>query len=92
MPLPSFYHSSQSGRAWSIARAAAWGALIGAVAAALKTLAPWPHAADLGSGAAARLIQSFPEVAGATLAFALLCAAAAAARNFALRYLIRPPE
>jgi hypothetical protein len=58
----------------------ACGALIGAVAAAFKLFAPWsePHA----------LAVMAEEVAGAALAFALLCGVAAALRNFIVRRLV----
>ena len=57
----------------------AYGAAIGFVAATFKLLAPWstPHAV-------AAVIR---ELAGATLAFALLCGMAAALRNFIVRRL-----
>ena len=60
----------------------AFGAVIGAVAAGFKLLAPWsgPHAV----AATAR------EIAGAALAFALLCGIVTAARNFIVQRLIGP--
>jgi len=58
------------------------GAVIGAVAAAVKLFAPWSEPHSLG--AVAR------EIVGAALAFALLCGAAAALRNFVARKLISP--
>ncbi|HEX3937266.1 MAG TPA: hypothetical protein VHX43_07145 [Xanthobacteraceae bacterium] len=61
---------------WNTARAMAFGAAIGAVAAGFKLLAPW--SATLGVAAMTR------EMIGAALAFALLCGIAAAARNFAV--------
>ncbi|HEX3938008.1 MAG TPA: hypothetical protein VHX43_10940 [Xanthobacteraceae bacterium] len=67
---------------WNTARAMAFGAAIGAVAAGFKLLAPWN--ATLGVAAMAR------EIVGAALAFALLCGLAAAARNFAVGRLIGP--
>jgi hypothetical protein len=65
---------------WNSARATAYGALIGAVAAAFKLFAPWsePHS----------LAVMAEEVAGAALAFALLCGVAAALRNFIVRRLV----
>jgi hypothetical protein len=65
---------------WNSARATAYGAVIGAVAAAFKLFAPWsePHA----------LAVMAEEVAGAALAFALLCGVAAALRNFIVRRLV----
>ena len=67
---------------WNTARATSYGAAIGLVAAAFKLLAPWgePHSLP----AMAR------ELAGAALAFALLCGIAAALRNFIARRLIWP--
>jgi hypothetical protein len=54
--------------------------LIGGAAAAFKLMAPWsePHSA----AAIAK------ELAGAALAFALLCGLAAALRNFVVRRLV----
>jgi hypothetical protein len=56
-----------------------YGGAIGFAAAAIKLLAPWSEA----QSAAATLT----ELAGAALAFALLCGLAAALRNFILRRL-----
>jgi hypothetical protein len=58
------------------------GAIVGAVAAGFKLLAPWS-----GQHAVAATAR---EVIGAALAFALLCGIAAAARNFAVGRLIGP--
>ena len=82
MPIPSLYVSGGKARAWSVARAAACGAGIGALAASIKTFGPMRESAS----AAAHAV----EVAGAALAFALLCAGAAALRNFIARRLIWP--
>jgi len=67
---------------WNTARATLYGAVIGAAGAAVKLLNPWsePHAA----------ITIASELVGAALAFALLCAVAAALRNFIARRLIGP--
>jgi len=67
---------------WNAGRATVYGAVIGGAAAAVKLLNPWaePHAT----------ITIASELAGATLAFALLCAVAAALRNFIARRLMRP--
>ncbi len=67
---------------WNTTRAMLYGAVIGAVAAAFKLLAPWsePHT----PGVVAK------ELVGAALAFALLCGLAAALRNFIARRLIWP--
>lgn len=75
--LPSLYASADGVRAWSLARAAAYGAGIGALAALFKTFA-------LRQDGAAH----FWEIAGAALAFALLCAGAAGLRNLIARRLI----
>jgi hypothetical protein len=80
MPLPSLYVSGDRPRAWSIARAASYGAILGALAALLKT-----------SGLSHQAIAtSVPEIVGAALGFALLCAGATALRNFIARRLIWP--
>jgi len=67
---------------WNTARATIYGAAIGIGAAAFKLFAPWAEPHDLA--AIAR------EFVGAGLAFALLCAAAAALRNYIARRLIWP--
>jgi len=77
MPLPSFFASGDSPRVWSVTRAAVYGAGIGAFAASFKTLGPRHEAGS----APAHLL----EIAAAALAFALLCAAAAALHNFIAR-------
>jgi hypothetical protein len=89
MPLPSLYLSGDSARDWSVAHAAAYGAAIGAVAALFKTLGPF-HSAAAGRSMPANLTAGVLEIAAATLAFALLCAGAAALRNFLARRLIWP--
>jgi len=61
---------------------AAYGAIIGGVAAAFKLFAPWSEGHSLS--AIAR------EFVGAALAFALLCGIAAALRNFIVRRVIWP--
>jgi hypothetical protein len=80
MPIPSLYLSKDVARPWSVARAAAYGAGIGAFAALFKAFGP-PHAAG-------PLAITFLQIAGATLAFALLCAGAAALRNLIAQRLI----
>jgi hypothetical protein len=80
MPLPSLYVSGDQPRAWSIARAATYGAALGAVAGTFKTLG-FTHQHVAGGVA---------EIAGAVLGFALLCAGATALRNFIARRLIWP--
>jgi hypothetical protein len=80
MPLPSLYVSGDKPREWNIARAAAYGAALGAVAGLLKTF-------GLAHQAVA---TSVPEIAGVALGFALLCAGAASLRNVIARRLIWP--
>ncbi len=80
MPFPSFFVSGDGTRTRSVRRAAAYGGGIGALAAFFKTLGSL-HAAG---SARAHLL----EIAAAALAFALLCAAAAALHNFIARRLI----
>ncbi len=80
MPLPSLFISGEYPRAWSTTRAGVYGAGIGALAALFKTFGPSHEA---GSAPA-----RFLEIVGAALAFALLCAGAAALRNFIARRLI----
>jgi hypothetical protein len=82
MPFPSLYRSQERARDWSLAYAACYGAALGALAAALK--ARGPLAATAGSVAAA-WPGKLAEIAIAAFAFAALCAAAAALRNFLLR-------
>ena len=77
--LPSLYASGDAARAWSLARAAAYGAGIGALAALVKIF-------GLRQGGATA--APFWDVAEAAVAFALLCAGAAALRNFLARRLI----
>jgi hypothetical protein len=77
--LPSLYTSGEGARAWSFARAAAYGAGIGALAASFKIFGLRHDSA----GAA-----QVWEVAEVALAFALLCAGAAALRNFLARRVI----
>jgi hypothetical protein len=75
MPLPSFYQSQESERAWKPGRAALYGAIAGALAALFKTFG------SLGAGAAVPLTHRLAEIALAALFFALLCAAATMLRN-----------
>jgi hypothetical protein len=79
--LPSLYASGDGARAWSLVWAATYGAGIGALAALVKMFAL--HARDAAG-------TSIWEIAGAALALALLCAGAAALRNFLARRLIWP--
>jgi hypothetical protein len=75
--LPSLFASGENARTWSVSRAAIYGAAVGAAAALFKILGP-VHAPG---SAAARVL----DIAGAALAFALLCAAAALVRNLIAR-------
>jgi hypothetical protein len=79
--LPSLYASGDAARAWSLARAAAYGAGVGALAALVKIF-------GLRQGGATA--APFWDVAEAAVAFALLCAGAAALRNFLARRAIWP--
>ncbi len=88
MPLPSLFTSGDSARAWSMTRAAAYGAGIGALAALFKAFGPLRQTAALANSPTENLAANFLEIAGAALAFALLCAGAAALRNFIARRLI----
>ena len=83
MPLPSLFQSSENAQAWSAVHAAGYGAIIGALAALFRTLGLL-RAANAG----ASLTDSAEEIAGAALVFALLCAGAAALRNFLARQLV----
>jgi hypothetical protein len=80
MPLPSLYIADGT-QAWSVARAAAYGGAIGALAAMFKTLRPLDGSVSNAGG--------IVEIAGAALGFALLCGAAAALRNFIARRFVR---
>jgi hypothetical protein len=80
--LPSLHRSETTAQPWSVGRAAAYGAFIGAMAAVFKAWAPLRLTAGIeGRGLSAAAV----EVAGAAIGFALLCAAAAALRNFLAR-------
>jgi hypothetical protein len=82
MPLPSLHTGSDGDRAWSLARAAAYGGAIGAFAAMFRNFGP------LRDGDGVPSVASVLEIFGAALGFALLCAGAAALRNFIARRLI----
>lgn len=90
MPLPSLYISRDGVRAWSVTRAAGYGAALGALAGLFKTLGPLRAAVGMSTSVADSLTASLPEIAAAAIAFALLCAAASALRNFIARRLIWP--
>jgi len=66
---------------WNTGRAMAYGAAIGAAAAAFKLLAPWSAPATHAPAVMAR------ELIGAALAFALMCGVGAALRNIIVRRL-----
>lgn len=82
--LPSLHRSQAPERPWNVWRAAAFGAFIGTLAALFKAWAPLHLAAPMAE-------RGFSAVAGnvaaAAIGFALLCAAAAALRNFLARQL-----
>jgi len=80
MPFPSFFVSGDGTRAWSVTRAAAYGAAIGALAAFFTTFGP------LGEAGSAPM--HLLEIAAVASGFALLCSAAAVLRNFIARRLI----
>lgn len=90
MPLlPSFYVSKDGVHAWSVGGWAVGGAALGAVAGLFKAFGPLTGGATtLSMGE--RLAAKGPEIAAAAVAFALLCAAVAALRNFLARRLIWP--
>jgi hypothetical protein len=83
MPLPSLYQSGQNATPWNVVHAAGYGALIGALAGLFKALGPFRAA-----NAVASLTGGGKEIAGAALVFALLCAGAAALRNFLARRVV----
>jgi hypothetical protein len=80
MPIPSLYRSDNGARPWSVARATAYGAAIGLLTATFRVFGPLRES---GTGT-----SSFLHIAGAVLGFALLCAVAAALRNFIARRLV----
>jgi uncharacterized protein YqgC (DUF456 family) len=87
--LPSFYAAKEGVHPWSIGRWSIGGAALGAVAGIFKALGALTSAAttvSVGEWIAAK----GPEIVAAAVAFALLCAAVAALRNFLARRLIWP--
>ncbi len=82
MLLPSLYRPGNSERTWNVLHAGCYGAVIGLLTAMFKTLG------SLRAGAASNLTGNLMEIALATLGFALLCAAAAALRNYLARRLV----
>jgi cbb3-type cytochrome oxidase subunit 1 len=83
MMLPSLYKSSETDHTWNVAHAACYGAVIGLLAAIFKIFGP------LRAGAPFNLFGNLTEIVLAAIAFALLCVAAAALRNYVVRRLIR---
>ena len=83
MLLPRFYRSDGSARPWNVIRAGCYGAAIGTLAALLKTFGLLR-----ASAGASLLTDKLVEIAVAALVFALLCATAAALRNFIARRLV----
>jgi len=81
MPLPAFHVSVGQARPWSVARAAGFGAGIGALAA-LVTIGPLHAAAPVSARAL--------EVAAVAAIFAALCATATFLRNVIARRFIWP--
>jgi len=81
MPFPSLFNSAGDGRSWSLPRATAYGAAIGALAAVLRLFGLHQTAASAAPAW---------EIAAAALGFALLCGAAAALRNLIARRFIWP--
>ena len=80
VPIPSLYLSKDAVRPWSISRAAAYGAGIGALAALFKAFGP-------GHGTIPP-VETALQIAIAIPGFAILCGGAAALRNLVARRLI----
>jgi hypothetical protein len=85
--LPRFYLSPDKSQAWSVAHAAIYGAGIGLAAALLKAFALFHGMVGI-SGRSVAVLDNLPEIVGAALGFAALCALAAALRNFLARQLV----
>jgi hypothetical protein len=85
--LPSFYLSPDQPQAWSIVRAAIYGAGIGLAAALLKTFGLFHGPVGISYRSVA-VLDNLPEIAGAALGFAALCVLVAALRNFVARRLV----
>jgi hypothetical protein len=79
--LPRFYLSSDKPQPWNVVHAAIYGAGIGLAAALLKTFGLFHGPAGITNRSVA-VLDNLPEIAGAALGFAALCALAAALRNF----------
>ena len=88
MPLPSLYVSGDKARAWSIARAAVCGAVLGTLAGIFKALGPLREASPLSGQPGEKFLAGIAEIAGAALGFALLCAFVTAVRNAIARRLV----
>jgi hypothetical protein len=85
--LPSFYLSPDRPQVWSVTRAAICGAGIGIAAALLKTFGLFHGPVGISDRSVA-VLDNLPEIAGAALGFAALCALAAALRNFIAQRLV----
>jgi hypothetical protein len=83
VPLPSLYPGEKGARDWRLARAAVYGGCIGLAAALFKMLGP--------SGERTWTSATLLELGEATVAFALLCAAAAFLRNLLVRRFVDGP-
>jgi hypothetical protein len=88
MPLPSLYVSRDKPQAWSITRAAIYGATLGTLAALFKIFGPSHQAISVNDRSS--LLANIPTIVAVALCFALLCAGATALRNFIARRLIWP--
>jgi len=82
MPFPSLFTPANRAQPWSAARAAVYGAGIGAAAALFKTVGPFRAGGSLPAHAM--------EIAGVAVVFAALCAAAALLRNSLARRFVWP--
>jgi hypothetical protein len=71
--LPSFFSSAENSRAWSVPRAALYGAGVGVLAALVKIFGPFRTGEPT--------LPLPLEIGVAILGFALLCAGAARLRN-----------
>ncbi len=80
--LPSLFASEEKAQAWRVSRAAAYGAAVGALAAAFKIFGPL-HTGGFGA-------TPMLDIAAGVFGFALLCAGAALLRNALARRLIWP--
>ncbi len=90
MPLPSLYVPGDKPQAWSIMRAAAYGATLGTLAALFKIFGPLRETIVVSGRSG--LLANIPTIVVAAAGFALLCAGATALRNFIARRLIWPGQ